>query len=394
MITAFATVLVALAAIGTISSTVFLGLSLLGARKFRRDAPLLTGLLPPASLLKPLHGLEPQLEKNLESFFDQDYPAFEVIFAVDEVDDAALPVAERVCRKYPHIPSTILITGLPPWPNPPAYSFSRMAEKACYDVLVTSDSDVMVRRNYLREVVQPLLEKNTGMATCLYRGFNAGGFWSLMDAMGMSVEMTAGVLTANMMEGIKFGLGPTIVVRRDALDAIGGYAATGEYFSNDFIIGNLIAERGYEVVLSRHVIDHVVPPMTFKRMWRRQLRWATGTKYSRPKGHFGTGLIFAVPYGIFGLIGASLFNRPWLGLSLFGWAILNRLIECLAVGYGVTGDPNCLRKAWLYPVRDLLGFCVWTGSYLVSNSKWRRGNFELMPGGKIVMRDGLLRPNP
>jgi ceramide glucosyltransferase len=383
LITAFGTVLLALAAIGTISSTVFLVLSLLGAHKFRREAWREQGQVP-VSILKPLHGMEPQLEKNLESFFGQDYPTFEVIFAVDEAEDPALPVAERVCRKYPHVPSTILVTGLPPWPNPPAYSFSRMAEKARYGVLVTSDSDVIVRRNYLREVVQPLLEKNTGMVTCLYRGFNAGGFWSLMDAMGMSVEMAAGVLTANMMEGIKFGLGPTIVVRRDALNAIGGYAATGAYFSNDFIIGNLIAERGYNVVLSRHVIDHV---------GRRQLRWATGTKYSRPKGHFGTGLIFAVPYGIFGLIGASLLHRPWLGLSLFGWAILNRLIECVAIGYGVSRDPNCLRKAWLYPVRDLLGFCVWTGSYLVSNSKWRRGNFELRPGGKIVMRDGLLRPN-
>jgi ceramide glucosyltransferase len=398
LITAIATVLLALAAIGTVSSTVFLILSLLGARKFKRDAALqersasAAAVLPGASILKPLHGLEPQLEENLESFFNQDYPSFEVIFAVDEANDAALPVAQRVCRKYPQIPSTILITGLPPWPNPPAYSFSRMAGKARFEILVTSDSDVKVDGNYLGAVVPPLLAEKSGMLTCLYRGFNAGGIWSLLDAMGMSVEMSAGVLTANLLEGIKFGLGPTIVVRRDALDAIGGYAATGEYFSNDFIIGNMIAARGYEVVLSRYVIEHVVPPMTFQRMWRRQLRWATGTKYSRPKGHFGTGLTFAVPYGVFGLIGALLLHEPLVALAFFGWAILNRLTECVAIGYGVARDPNCLRKAWLYPARDLLGFCLWAGSYLVSNSKWRRGNFELMPGGKIVMRDGLLRP--
>ena len=395
MLTVLASLLFALAAIGTVSSTVFLILALLGALKFHREAAREAGSsatlssedLPPVSVLKPLHGLEPQLEANLESFFVQDYPRFELIFGVDESSDAALPVAERVCSRHPQIPSTILVTGLPPWPNPPAYSFSRMAEKAKYGILVTSDSDVLVARNYLRETVPPLLERNTGMLTCLYRGVNAGGFWSLLDALGMSVEMSAGVLIANMLEGMKFGLGPTIVVRRDALNGIGGYRATGDYFSNDFIIGNLIADCGYRVVLSRHVIDHVVPPMTFRRMWRRQLRWATGTKYSRPKGHFGTGLIFAVPYGLFGLAGFLLLHKPVLGCAILAWAVVNRLIECVAIGYGVTRDRQCLRKAWLYPARDLLGFCLWVGSYLVSSSKWRRGNFELVPGGKIVMRE-------
>jgi ceramide glucosyltransferase len=318
---------------------------------------------------------------------------FEVIFAVDEANDAARAIAERVCLKFPQIDSSVLVTGLPPWPNPPAYSFARMAEKAKYDILVTSDSDVMVGRSYLREVVPPLLQKNNGMLTCLYRGFNAGGFWSLLDSMGMSVEMSAGVLTANLLEGVKFGLGPTIVVRRDALDAIGGYEATGDYFSNDFIIGNKIADQGYAVVLSRHVIDHVVPPMTFQKMWSRQLRWATGTKYSRPKGHFGAGLVFATPYGIASLVELSILGYPAAGVALFLFSFFNRMLECVAIGYGVVGDRDCLGKAWLYPLRDLLGFCVWVGSYLVSNSKWRRGNFELAPGGRIVMRDGLPAKN-
>ena len=387
--------LIAASAIGLISSTVFLILSLLGARKFRRQssiqqaAALQIAFPPPVSILKPLHGAEARLEENLESFFRQDYLTFEIIFAVDEANDPAREIAERVCRNFPQVDSRVLVTGLPPWPNPPAYAFSRMAEKAKYDILVTSDSDVMVHRSYLREVVPPLLQQKTGMLTCLYRGFNAGGFWSLLDSMGMSVEMSAGALTANLLEGVKFGLGPTIVVRRDALDAIGGYESTGDYFSNDFIIGNKIADLGYNVVLSRHVINHVVPPMNFAKMWDRQLRWATGTKYSRPKGHFGTGLVFAMPYGIAGMIGLSILGYSAGGLALFLFSFLNRMLESVAIGYGVVDDRDCLRKAWLYPLRDLLGFCVWLGSYLVSNSKWRRGNFEIAPGGRIVMRDGL-----
>ena len=190
-----------------------------------------------------------------------------------------------------------------------------MTEIASYDILVTSDSDVEVQPDYLRQVVAPLLDPKIGMVTCVYRGKNAGGFWSGMDAIGMSVEMTAGVLVANLLEGMKFGLGPTIVVRKDSLAKIGGYQVLGEYFANDFVIGNFIEKAGYKVVLSDHVIDHVVPPMTFKRMWERQVRWAKSTRYSRPKGHFGTGLIFSVPIRDFGVSGSGLawvsrYRRP------------------------------------------------------------------------------------
>lgn len=383
-----------LGALGTISSTVFLTLTLLGVRKFQRHAEAdrrameqaAEDALPLVSVLKPLHGLEPQLRENLESFFRQDYPKFEVLFAVDSADDPALPLARSVCDAHPQIHSEILVTGIGPWPNRPVYSFARMAEVARSSILVTSDSDVLVDSRYLRAVVAPMLRPKTGMLTCVYRGLNAGGFWSRLDAVGMSVEMTAGVLVANLLEGMKFGLGPTIVVRRDALNAIGGYPVLGEYGPNDFVIGNRIAERGFDVVLSSHVISHVAPPMTLQQMVKRHLRWAIGTRYSRPKGHLGSGLVYAVPYGIFGLLGGVLLHHAGLGLALFAWSILNRMIEARAVGWGVTRDRDCLRNPWIYPIRDLFGFGVWAASYLGRAFQWRSGNYEFAEGGRMVAR--------
>ena len=268
-----------LAFVGIASSTVFLVLALIGAAKFHREAreqkraAAETKTLPPVSLLKPVHGAEPQLRENVESFFVQDYPAnYEIIFAADEESDAALDIIREVAARHPEINCRILVTGPPQFPNPPASSFTRMAEIASYDILVTSDSDVEVAPDYLSQVVPPMLDPSVGMLTCVYRGKNAGGFWSAMDAIGMSVEMTAGVVTANLLEGMKFGLGPTIVTRKDSVEKIGGYRVTADYFSNDFVIGNFIEKAGYRVVLSRHIIDHVVPPMTFQRMWDRQVR--------------------------------------------------------------------------------------------------------------------------
>ena len=383
-----------LALVGTITSTIFLVLALLGAAKFHRDARRPGSAfpppaeLPPVSVLKPVHGPEARLKENIESFFHQDYPDYEILFAAEREDDEALGVIREICGRYPGIRSRVLVMGLRPrsWPNPPSWGFHGMTEVAAHDILVTSDSDVEVAPDYLREVVPPLLDPDVGMVTCLYRGKNAGGFWSALDAIGMSVEMSAGVVTANLLEGMKFGLGPTIAVRKDALERIGGYGVLGDYFSNDFAIGNFIEKAGYRVVLSNHVIDHVVPPMTFRRLWEREVRWAKGTRYSRPKGHAGTGLIFAMPYGILGFLGAAAMGRVELGALLLGAAILNRVIEAWAIGWGVVRDPRARRAPWLYPLRDLLGFLVWCASYVSRRAVWDDSRYELVEGGRIVLR--------
>jgi len=378
------------ALIGTVSSAVFLGLAALGVIRFRADARKQirsipdNAHLPPVSVLKPVHGLEARLKENIESFFRQGYPDYEILFAADEANDAALGVVREVCARYPHIRSRVLVTGAP-WPNPVVYAFHCMAEAAAHDILVTTDSDVEVSPSYLREIVPPLLDPQVGMVTCVYRGKNAAGFFSGLTAIGMSVEMTAGVLVANLLEGMKFGLGPTTVVRKDSLASIGGYSALRDYIAYDFAIGNLMAKAGYRVVLSGHVIDHVVNQTSFRRMWQNQLRWAQTTRYSRPKGHFGSGLIFAMPYGLLGFLAAGLLGHWGIGSLLLGAAVLNRLAEAWLVGWTVVRDPQIWRAPWLYPLRDLLGFLVWVASYLKLRYIWRDSRFELK-GTRIALR--------
>ncbi len=379
-----------LALIGTLSSAVFLGLTTVGVIRFRSEARRQfssvpdSAHLPSVSILKPVHGLEARLKENIESFFQQDYPDYEILFAADEADDPALNVVREVCARYPNIRSRVLVTGTP-WPNPVVYAFHCMAEAAAHDILVTTDSDVEVGPQYLREIIPPLLDPKVGMVTCVYRGKNAAGFFSGLTAIGMSVEMTAGVLVANLLEGMKFGLGPTTVVRKDSLANIGGYAALKDYIAYDFAIGNLIAKAGYRVVLSGHVIDHVVNQKSFRRMWQNQLRWAQTTRYSRPKGHFGSGLIFAIPYGLFGFAAAAALGQWGFGTLLLGVAVLNRLLEAWLVGWMVVRDPQIRRAPWLYPLRDLLGFAVWFASYLNLRYVWRDSRFELK-GTRIALR--------
>jgi ceramide glucosyltransferase len=161
-INAIAIAALVVACIGVLSSSIFLILSLLGAAKFHRESEEQRRFAekdnkwPPVSVLKPVHGAELRLKENVESFFRQDYPDYEVLFAADEENDAALPIVREVAAHYPNVKCSILVTGQPELPNPPAYSFFRMSQVAAYDILVTSDSDVEVAPNYLREVVSPM----------------------------------------------------------------------------------------------------------------------------------------------------------------------------------------------------------------------------------------------
>lgn len=384
-----------LAVVGTTSSTVFLVMALVASRKFRRDAAAWQSqvdatpdyLFPPVTVLKPVHGAEPNLEHNLESFFVQDYPRYEVVFGCRNSDDPALLAVENLRAKYPSVPVRVVLSGHPMWPNAKVYSLSKMIASSANDYFVISDSDVNVRPEFLRNVIAPLLEPENGLVTCMYQGVPAPDFWSKLEALGMSIELPSGVMTANMLEGMKFALGAVMAIRRDALEKIGGIAETKDYYSDDFVLGNLVAEQaGLNVVLSHHTrVGHVLTALSFRQTFKTQLRWMQSTRYSRPKGHVGTGLTFSTPFGILGLISAGALGWWPLGIAFCAWGYLNRVVQALAIGWGIIGDRRALTGALVYPLRDLLGFTVWVASYLGGDTfNWRGELYKFTPGGRIV----------
>lgn len=382
-------VILFVALFGLLTSTVYLGMVLAASVRFGRlrgrDRSLPFSPLPPATLLKPLHGMEPHLRENLESFFRQDYPSYEIVFGMRSPDDPALNVVREISLRYPNVRVKTVFSGEPPWPNAKVYNLNQMMPTAAHDLLVISDSDVHVEPNYLRDVTRPLLDPEIGMVTCLYRGVNTGGLWSRLEALGMSVELTSGVLVADMLEGMKFALGPTMATRRDALDAIGGMPKLADYLADDFVLGQLIDACGYKVVLSDHVIDHMVINRSLYSSLQHQVRWAKSTRRSRPKGHVGTGLTFSVPFALLGATAALVHGRVDLAAVIFAIGLLNRSLQCLAVGWGVVRDKTARQTFWLYPLRDLLGFIFWAASFLGSRHLiWRGSRYRLEPGGRMI----------
>jgi len=388
-------VLLGIASLGLVSSTVFLVLVIIAAARFKMRAKELrasiSGVardqLPPVTIFKPVHGMEARLEQNLESFFQQDYPDYEIIVGARSADDPAIQLAERVRVRYPQVKSRIVISGPPEWPNAKVFTLDKMIPLSRDDFFVISDSDVRVEREFLRNVIPPLLDRKLGLVTCLYRGEPAADFWSSLEALGMSVEMPSGVVVADMLEGIRFALGPAVAVRRDALDAIGGIRSTADYYSDDYVLGNKIWAAGYRVAFSHYFVYHVLTPRRFLRTLGDQLRWMKSTRHSRPLGHIGTGLTFAMPFGVLGLIAAAALGHTELGLAFLGAAFVNRVIQTVIVGGWLMRDPRALRLCWLYPLRDLQGFVLWAASFLSHYFYWRGEMYRFTSGGRIVAED-------
>jgi ceramide glucosyltransferase len=376
-------ILLDLGLFGLFTSTLSAVLAVAGLFRFHRQrtAAPTTSFSPPVSLLKPLDGAEPDLEAHLESFFDQEYTHFEILFCARSATDPGLETARRVAVRYSQVPARFLFTGEETYINAKVSSLERMHSVAQHDLFIISDSDVRVAPDYIREVVAPFAEEGVGAVTCLYRGVADRGLWSKLEAAGMSVEMTSGVLTANLLEGMRFALGPTMAVRRRSVESMGGFGVLGPYCSDDFLLGASVAAHGQTVVLSHHVIDHIILNLSFAASLRHQTRWMKSTRFSRPLGHLGSALTFSIPFGLLAFAAAFATHQPVLAFLLLACSVANRMILAALVGSLGVHERNLLRTVLLYPLRDFLGFCCWAASYAGSTILWRGRRYRLSRGG-------------
>ena len=374
---------------GTVTSTIYCLMVIAAAVRFglrkRREDRAEATFLPAVSVLKPLHGTEPGLERNIESFFEQDYPEFELLFCARHESDEGLQLARRVGERYPQVDAQYVTCGepTPKFHNAKVYSLAKLDSVAKHELFITSDADVRVTKDYLRRMVQNLKDPQMGLASCVYLGTTdkgaKAGFSSQLDAVGKSVEMTSGVLVADMLEGTKFALGASMAVRKESFQKAGGFDELGQFYADDFVLGNRLAAQGVGVRMATHVIRLMVQDTPFGLSFRNQLRWMQSTRRSRPRGHLGSGLTFAVPFGLLGLVWGLLSGHAVLGVVWLAGMVLNRWLQAGAI-LRVMGDEGWLRGMLLYPLRDLLG------SVLVAGQLWR--GQVLLPGEDLHAEGG------
>jgi len=363
-------------------SLLYCVLTMVGAVRYRAVTPRPIETPPPVSILKPLAGVEDGLEDNLRTFFGQKYPCFEILFAVRSPEDPAMAVAERLRAAYPGVPSRLIVTGEPPYPNAKVYSLDRMLAEASHELLVMSDSDVRVTPGMLSAIAAEFQDARVGLATCPYRAAPGHSFWSTLEAVGLNTEFIGGVLVARMLDGMKFALGPTIAARRETLNRIGGFNAVKDYLAEDFIMGKLAADRGYGVILSSFVIEHRIGAQGFAANLKHRLRWNRGTRRSRPWGYIGQ--VFTNPLPLALLLWAV--NPAWWPVSLTA-VVFRAAAGWATAGYALR-DPLTRRRWWLVPLQDLASFLVWIAGFFGNTILWRGRKYYLLPDGRFELATG------
>jgi ceramide glucosyltransferase len=349
---------------------------------WRRQKTPLAAAHEPVSVLKPLHGLEEGLEENLRSFFTQQYPDFELLFAVREEDDPALPVVRRLSAEFPSVAVRILVTGEPPWPNAKAWSLSAMTQEARHGLLVMSDSDIRAAPDLLRTAAAEFADGRLGVSTCPYRAVPGRGIWSTLEAIGMNTGFWAGVFTARLVErGVRFAVGPTAVARRGVVAGIGGWAYLGEFLAEDFVLGREAAAKGHGVALSRQVVEHRIGTQSWRANLAHRLRWNRSTRRSRPAGYAGQLFTYPLPLAA----GLCALAPDWWAWILPP-ALLLRAAAAYAVAWTALRDRLSIARWYLVPVEDMVSFLLWLAGFFGNTVVWRGRRYTILPDGRFRAR--------
>jgi len=347
----------------------------------RRQRALGLSFTPPATIFKPLRGADAEAYENFASFCRQDYPEYQILFGVREANDPVAPIIRQLIADFPDRDIELVISANEIGYNAKVSNLQNMFAKAKHDVLLVVDSDIRVAPDYLRRVVATMRREKVGMVTCLYRGVNATTAAGLLENIGISSTFGPEVCSSRALEGIAFALGSTIVMRRELLEAIGGFPAVADYLADDFLFGNLTAREGFEVVLSDCVVEHVSGPDTMTAMLKHQLRWGRSTRISRPWGYRGLILTYGTATALLALLAWNFSPFAW---GLFASTMIARFMPVFLVGVYGLKDRQLARYFWLVPIRDLITFGIWVVSFVGDEIEWRGMRFRVLPGGELA----------
>jgi ceramide glucosyltransferase len=373
----------AVTVLGAVSGTAYYALCLWGAARFLNEVvPTLSGsYTPPVSILKPLKGADPDIYEAFRSHCQQDYPEYELVFGVADLNDPAVAAVVRLQKEFPAHRIKLVQCSPEAGTNRKVATLQQMLPHAGYRHLLVNDSDIRVEPDYLLQVMRPMQDSRVGIVTALYRAVPGGTLGSKLEAIGICTDFMGGVLSAREIEGgLHFALGSTLAFPRDVLEQIGGFAPLLDFLADDYELGTRISQAGYEVALARTVVETHLPGYSFSAFWSHQLRWGRTIRDKRKGGYFGMLLTFGLPWAVLGVIAAAGAWWSWLLLIVVAAA---RFALALTMSQVVLHDPRGLCDLWLVPVRDFVAMAVWGWTYAGDDIEWRGERFRLRDGKLI-----------
>ena len=334
----------------------------------------------PVSILKPVHGKDPDFYQAIRTHALQQYPEFEILFGIQHADDPARAEVERLIRDFPALAIRLVFCDTST-PNMKVGSLIDLAREALHAILIVNDSDISVPPDYIRDVTQPLSDPGVGLVTCLYRA-EVHDWPSRFEALAIATDFAPSTLVARLFGVSDFALGSTLAFRRADLDRIGGFQSIADYIADDYQLGHKLHSLGMRNVISQVIVSTRLSAGSWPGAWRHQLRWSRTIRLSKGAGYVGLPITYASLWAVI----AALLGLWWIALPL----LAIRLAMAITCGWFLLGAADVWKYWYAIPVRDLWGVAVWAAGLFGRSVIWRDQELMLDADGKIVSSARLL----
>jgi ceramide glucosyltransferase len=341
-----------------------------------RPAAMVPSPAPDVTIVKPLHGAHSHLREALESFCVQDYAgAVQIVFGVQRHDDAAIPVVRDLQASHPALAIDLVIDDAMHGVNRKASNLINIAAEARHGVMILSDADIVVEPDYLRNVTAALAAPGVGAVSCLYVGLDEKRLWSKLSAMAIDYQFLPSAVLGRAIGMANPCFGSTIAITAEVLERIGGFVAFVDHLADDYEIGRAVRELGLAVDIPPMVVLHHSPESSARELVSHELRWSRTVRQIDAAGHAGSVITHPLPLA---LIAAALFGFSPFSLTILGLAFAVRLWSKILIDRA-TG--TAAGSWWLIPLRDVLSFCIYLGSFVVNTVDWQGRRFRVGQGG-------------
>jgi ceramide glucosyltransferase len=367
---AFSILLLTGALLGLIYTALSLLLLISSFRKQRSDTP--SSFAPPVSVFKPLKGLDENLRQNLESFFKQQYPIYELIFGVSDHSDPAIGVVQSLNAQYPHVRAKLVVDMSREGHNPKVNNICNMVPRASYDYWVISDSNVRVDLHYLANLVNQMRDPQVGLVTSLIRGVGGKCFGAKLENLHLNSFIAASTIAVSRLSRTPVSIGKSMLLRRETVALLGGFAAFANHLMEDGLIGQQVRNLGLRTEISMHAIENVNDSLSTRDFFNRHYRWGLMRRHLNLLHYFSEILSNPIFLTLLALIAAPTSVTVLVtAVVCFTKVTLDMMIV------NAVGGSVCVSSALLLPLKDLLIALVWWKPLFTNRVSWRGNHFRI-----------------
>ena len=337
---------------------------------------------PGVTILKPLKGREGRSRQCLRSWFTLRYPGpIQLLFGVKDADDPVVEIIRELKAEFPEVDARVVVCPESLGPNSKVSTLMQLEPLIENPLVVVSDADVQVPFDYLTAATWWFQETDVGLVSNLYSLANPSSFAMYWEATVVNSDFWSQVMQSRQLGRIKFGLGATMMIRREMLQRIGGFASIVDYLADDYQLGRRISQLPARVEISPVVVDCWEGRGGWSHVWGHQLRWARTIRVCQPIPYFFSVITAVSWWAMLWLILGD--AHPLIVAAIIALRVIMATVQSFRLkNYKSTYNPVLI--GLMAPIKDVLSTCIWLLAFSGGKVRWRGNTFHVRANGRMV----------